>query len=114
MKRFVLLLLVVFVLPTALVVGQGPEETLVRALTGGDISTLNPALISDSSSIDVASFLWDGLYQADPETVDCIDRTDVCPFAHAIADSGILRFFAPCGGGRGHAGPTARQISSGL
>jgi peptide/nickel transport system substrate-binding protein len=68
MKRFVLLLLVVFVLPTALVVGQGPEETLVRALTGGDISTLNPALISDSSSIDVATFVWDGLYQADPET----------------------------------------------
>lgn len=47
---------------------QGPEETLVRGLTGGDISTLNPALISDSTSIDVAGFLWDGLFEADPDT----------------------------------------------
>lgn len=69
MKRFVLLVVLVFVaLPMAFALAQGPEETLIRATVGGDISTLNPALISDSASIDVASFLWDGLFEPDPNT----------------------------------------------
>lgn len=69
MKRLlVLAVLVLVVLPTAFGLAQGPEETLIRALTGGDVSTLNPALVSDSTSIDVSQFLWDGLYVADPNT----------------------------------------------
>lgn len=69
MKRVLVLLVLVFVvLPAAIGMAQGPEETLIRALTGGDISTLNPALVSDSTSIDVSQFLFDGLYVADPNT----------------------------------------------
>ncbi|MBN8617528.1 MAG: hypothetical protein J0L63_01405 [Anaerolineae bacterium] len=69
MKRLALLLVLVFVVvPAAFIAAQGPEETLIRALTGGDISTLNPALVSDSTSIDVSAFLFDGLYEADPDT----------------------------------------------
>jgi ABC-type transport system substrate-binding protein len=69
MKRSALVVVLVFVLTAALgVMAQGPEETLLRGLVGGDISTLNPALASDSSSIDVSSFLWDGLWEPDPAT----------------------------------------------
>jgi peptide/nickel transport system substrate-binding protein len=69
MKRLLVFAVLVFVvLPTAFSMAQGPEETLIRALTGGDISTLNPALVSDSTSIDVSQFLWAGLFVADPNT----------------------------------------------
>ena len=69
MKRTVFLMVLVFVaIPAAIALAQGPEETLIRTTLGGDISTLNPALIADSASIDVSSFLWDGLFEADPNT----------------------------------------------
>lgn len=69
MKRSVLLLvLILAVMPFTFALAQGPEETLIRTTSGGDISTLNPALIADSASIDVSTFLFDGLYEADPNT----------------------------------------------
>jgi peptide/nickel transport system substrate-binding protein len=69
MKRtFILVFLCVVAFWATAGFAQGPEETLVRGLTGGDISTLNPALMADSTSIDVGNFLWDGLYEADPDT----------------------------------------------
>lgn len=34
----------------------------------GDITNLNPIFTSDSASIDIAGFLWAGLFDTDPET----------------------------------------------
>ena len=97
MKRALVLLVLVFVvLPAALGMAQGTEETLIRALTGGDISTLNPALVSDSTSIDVSEFLWDGLFVADPNTGEPLPKLttwevseDGLTYTFTIADEAV-------------------------
>jgi peptide/nickel transport system substrate-binding protein len=61
------LLVAVFVLPISNIAAQD-SSVLLRSTLSGDISTLNPVLASDSASIDVNSFLWAGLFEADPQT----------------------------------------------
>lgn len=68
MKRYILvllLLLVAVVLPAS---AQTNPEVLVWSLIGGDITTLNTALITDGNSFAVAGFLFDGLYKVNPDT----------------------------------------------
>src|SRR5262245_201901 len=75
LKRFTALkviarvaILLAIVLPMTGALAQGTADTLLRSTLSGDISTLNPALITDSASIDVASFLWADLFKIDPKT----------------------------------------------
>ena len=44
------------------------DAVLLRSITGGNVSTLNPVLATDSASIDVITFLFEGLFEADPAT----------------------------------------------
>lgn len=61
---FVLALLLVLMIP-----GYAQDDgVLLRSTLTGDISNLNPIFSSDSASIDIAAFLWTGLYDTDPET----------------------------------------------
>ena len=67
MKRYAVLLAVLLLVIVPGVMAQ-EGTTLLRNTIGGNITTLNPILISDSASIDVASFLFEGLFNVDKET----------------------------------------------
>jgi peptide/nickel transport system substrate-binding protein len=68
MKRTIFLVVLAALLTLPLVVGA-QDDTLLRALPpGGDITTLNPILATDGSSIDVIGFLYDGLFKVNTET----------------------------------------------
>lgn len=68
MKRFALLLLlglIVLILPAG---AQSNPDVLVWSLIGGDITTLNRALVTDGNSFTVINFITDGLFTTDPDT----------------------------------------------
>jgi len=67
MKRRLLVLLLSLIL---IVMGTSAqsEDTLIWSLVGGDISTLNPALATDGTSLTVISALFDNLFRVNPET----------------------------------------------
>lgn len=63
------LIAVIIFLMAVMIVGHAQEDAiLLRSTLSGDITNLNPIFTSDSASIDVAGFLWAGLYDTDPET----------------------------------------------
>lgn len=67
MKRALLLMLLLLIAVPA--IAQDSGDTLLLAQPpAGDISTLNPALATDGSSLMVISWLFDGLFQPNPET----------------------------------------------
>jgi peptide/nickel transport system substrate-binding protein len=57
----------VAVLPAS-VLAQSNPDALVYSLVGGDISTLNPAMITDGNSNLVSSYIFEGLFRADPDS----------------------------------------------
>ncbi|MBN1965637.1 MAG: ABC transporter substrate-binding protein, partial [Anaerolineae bacterium] len=66
MRKYIwLLLLVILALPVASVLGQGPEDTIIRSI-GYDLTTLNPILWTDGGSGEVGQFLWSNLFEVDP------------------------------------------------
>jgi peptide/nickel transport system substrate-binding protein len=67
MKRLLVFVLLLFIAVPALAQDSG-DTLLLAQPPGGDISTLNPALATDGHSIVVIGFLFDGLFQANPET----------------------------------------------
>jgi peptide/nickel transport system substrate-binding protein len=67
-KLLVFLSLVLMALTIPSASAQSNPDVLVWSLVGGDITTLNPALATDGNSIQVAGFIFDGLFRPDPET----------------------------------------------
>ena len=67
MKRRILILLLSLIL---VVIGANAQsdDTLIWSLVGGDITTLNPALATDGSSLNVIGALFDNLFRVNPET----------------------------------------------
>lgn len=71
MKRFLLLICLVVVyaaLPLNATHAQNNPDALIFGITGGDISTLNPALATDGNSNSVIAQIYAGLFKADPDT----------------------------------------------
>lgn len=67
MKRFALVVCLLL-LTVSVVAAQTSPDTLIWSLTGGDISTLNPVLVSDGNSITVSNAIFAGLFNPDPDT----------------------------------------------
>lgn len=67
MKRYAVLLAVLLLVIVPGVLAQ-EGTTLLRNTVGGNVSTLNPALAADSASIDVIGFLFEPLFNPDPQT----------------------------------------------
>ncbi len=67
MKRYAVLLSILLLIVAPAVLAQD-DTTLLRNTLGGNVSTLNPILAADSASLDVISFLFDGLFEVDPDT----------------------------------------------
>ena len=72
MKRllFVVLMLALTVVPLSVdaIKAQGNADTMIWTLSGGDISTLNPVLITDGNSNTVAFQMLAGLFRPNPDT----------------------------------------------
>src|SRR5579885_826178 len=64
----VLRILLLVVVPSVLAQTTDNSNVLLRNTVGGNITTLNPVLATDSASIDVISFLYEGLFTVDPQT----------------------------------------------
>jgi peptide/nickel transport system substrate-binding protein len=62
------LLALLIVVPLSASQAQGNPTTMIWSLVGGDISTLNGALITDGNSFTVNSYLFDGLFRANSDT----------------------------------------------
>ncbi len=67
-KLVVLFVLAALVLPLTTVVGQGGREETFIYSSSYDMTTLNPILMTDGGSFDVAQFIWAGLFNVDPMT----------------------------------------------
>ena len=67
MKRYAVLLSILLLIVVPTVLAQD-DTTLLRNTLGGNVSTLNPILAADSASLDVISFLFEGLFDVDPQT----------------------------------------------
>ncbi len=67
MKRYAVLLSILLLIVVPTVLAQD-DTTLLRNSLGGNVSTLNPVLAADSASLDLISFLFDGLFDVDPQT----------------------------------------------
>lgn len=67
LRTFLILALIALVIPLGASSAQS-SETLVWTLVGGDITTLNWALITDGNSFSVAGLTTAGLFRADPDT----------------------------------------------
>lgn len=91
MKRALLfgLLIVGLLCLTGSVLAQTNPEVLVWSLVGGDISTLNPALITDGNSFTVAGALFSGLFRVDPNTAQPLP--DLATWE--ISDDGLVYTF---------------------
>ncbi len=68
MKRIMLVVLLALSLVTMTAASAQSSDTLIWSLAGGDISTLNRALVTDSNSFAVINSLFSGLYQLNPDT----------------------------------------------
>jgi peptide/nickel transport system substrate-binding protein len=68
MKRIFLVLCLMAMAVGMTASAQSNPDVLVWSLVGGDISTLNPALITDGNSNSVAGFLFNGLSKPNKET----------------------------------------------
>ncbi len=66
MKRLVLVALLVM-MATFVVASAQSSDTVIWSISG-DISTLNPALVTDGNSFTVLGAMFDGLFQANPDT----------------------------------------------
>lgn len=62
------LLAVLFALCLLIPASAQSADTIIWSLVGGDITTLNPALITDGNSITVSSYIYDGLFDVNPDT----------------------------------------------
>ena len=71
MKRYAVLLSVLLLIIVPGVLAQD-GDVLLRSITGGNVTTLNPVLWTDSASGDVGNFIWEGLFSLDPETAQPI------------------------------------------
>lgn len=67
MKRFAILLSIMLLIVVPGVMAQD-GTALLRSTLGGNVTTLSPVLGADSASLDVMSFLFEGLFDVDPET----------------------------------------------
>jgi peptide/nickel transport system substrate-binding protein len=73
MKRYVFLFCLLLALMPALAPAQGSpnaqsSDAFVYSFAGGDISTFNPALLTDQASGIVSAAVFDGLFVPDPNT----------------------------------------------
>ena len=69
MKRYAIILSILLLVVVPSVLAQTDNSNvLLRNTVGGNITTLNPVLESDSASIDVSNFIWAGLFNVDPQT----------------------------------------------
>ncbi|NPV67362.1 MAG: hypothetical protein HPY64_09490 [Anaerolineae bacterium] len=67
-KLVVLFVLAMLVLPSSAAIGQGGREETFIYSSSYDMTTLNPILMTDGGSFDVAQFIWAGLFNVDPMT----------------------------------------------
>jgi len=64
-------------------------DVLVWSLVGGDISTLNPALVTDGNSIAVSNSLFDGLFRPNKDTAQ--PEPDLTTWT--VSDDGLVYTF---------------------
>jgi len=69
MKRYTILLSICLLIIVPGVFAQSNGDTLLRDEIG-NVTTLNPALITDTSSNDIAAFIWENLFKTDPQTAE--------------------------------------------
>ena len=68
MKRIAILLSILLLVVVPSVLAQSDSNTLLRNTLGGNVTTLNPVLTTDSASIDIEQFIWANLFDVDPQT----------------------------------------------